>query len=248
MLEKSQENPVLKIGPSPAGQVLYFFGIRHTNNPADAQFSHLEQLWKEFLDITNNERIIFIEGAIHTITPSSYEDSIRQHGEAGASQWLAREADIVVICPEPNEEEQRKSLCTLFNPEVVAYTMIIQNLAGWFRHATQSSFDKAAVRSVKREIKFSEIYGFMPDDVWFRNQHVKLFGEQPLEDKNFLNSISDPRKDDTQINTVVSARTKMRNEFILSVIAETWKSGKSIFIVYGKGHLAALAQELRKLI
>ena len=247
MLEQSQENPILKLGPNLNGQVLSFFGARHTNDPTDIQFNHLKQFWNEFLNIVKNKSVVLTEGVIRAI-PLGYEDSIQQHGETGAAQWLAKEAGVDVIYSEPSVEEQRKWLCASLDSQIVAYTMIVQNLAVWFRQTRQLSFDEAVNRSVKREAKFLGIYGFTPDDVWFYNQHRKLFGEQHLEDRSFLDSISDPRKSDTPVNTVVALRTKIRNEYLLSAITEAWKSGKNIFIVYGKGHLTALERPLQELI
>lgn len=246
MPEQSQKNPTLILGPNPTGQVLYFFGARHTNDPTNIQFNYLKQFWDEFLNIIKDKRVVFTEGVIRA-TSLSYEDSIQRYGEAGAAQWLAKEADIDAVCPEPSDEEQRRSLCTLFNPQLIAYTMIVQHLAVWFRYTRQLSFNQALVHSVNRETKFADIYGFTPDKYWFDEQHKKLFDKQKLEDKALLYSISDPRSDKTLINKVVATRSNMRNEHILSVISEAWESGKSIFIIYGKGHFNALKHAFEKL-
>lgn len=246
MLKQPQENPVLKFGPNSVGQVIYFFGARHTNNPADAQFNHLKQFLTEFINVSG-ERTILIEGNTGEI-PQSYEEASHQYGEAGAVKWLAREANIEVIRPEPSDEKQRKLLCASFSPQLVAYTLIAQNLASWFRNQGQSNFAEAIDKSVRREAKFTDIYGFTPDTIWFKNQHEKLFGKQELEDKNFLNSISDPRRSGMVVNEVVSFRSKIRNEKILSAIDEYWKSGKSIFVVYGKGHLTTLEDKIKELV
>ena len=246
MSHQPQENPVLKLGPNPAGQVLYFFGTRHTNDPEDKQFKQIKKLFEEFLSQLKKEKVVFVEGITNEI-PQDYEESIREYGEAGGVKWLARKASINVMRPEPSDEEQRKLLCALFDPKLVAYTVIIQNLASWFRHTSQTSFDKAISRVLSREVKFSDIYRFAPDRLWFDDHHKQLFGEQKLEDKQFLDSISDPRKNDSVVNNVVASRSKLRNEYILSVIKKSWKYGNSIFIVYGKGHLVSLEKDLKKL-
>lgn len=247
MDNNSQENSVLKLGPNNSGQVLYFFGARHTNDPVDTQFSYLKKSFSEFMSIGKGERIVFVEGAIREV-PQNYEEAILKHGEAGAIQQLAREVNIVANCPEPNDIEQRKSLCLLFDPQLVVYALIAQNLSGWFRSARQSSFEDAINRSLIREAKFSEVYGFLPDITWLNDQQKYLFGKQELEDKKFLDSISDPRKTGTQINNIIAARTGIRNDHLLTTIAEAWKSQKSIFIVYGKGHFTVLEQSLRDIV
>lgn len=239
MSEQSQKNPVLKINLNTTGQVLYFFGAKHSNDPRDSQFDSLKETFDDFIRIAKGEKVIFVEGPIHEI-PQDYEVAIREQGETGAAQWLGRKAEIEIVRPEPNEKEQRQALCASFDPHTVAYGMITQNLGAWFRHSRQSSFEDALNRTLSREIKFSEVYGFAPSIDWLYEQHKKLFPDQPLEDKNFLDSISDPRKNDTQVNIIIAARSKIRNEYIFSKIAETWKSGKSIFIVYGRGHLNTL--------
>ena len=240
------ENPVLKLGPNTNGQILYFFGARHTNDPADHQFESLKEVFYEFLKVGKEENIIFSERIVREV-PESYEEGVRREGEAGAIQWLAQKSSINIICPEPSEAEQRKLLSALFEPQTVAYAMVAQNLSAWFRHASSTSFDEAVARVLNREAKFSEIYGFLPDKLWFEGQHKKLFGEQKLEDKSFLDSIVDPRKDNTVINNVVVLRSKLRNEHILSVIKKMWEAEKNIFIVYGKGHLVSLEQPLKEL-
>ena len=247
MPEQSQENPLLRVGPNFASRIIYFFGARHTNDPTDVQFDLLKRFFGEFLNVAKGDKIVFIEGAIREIS-QNYEEAIRQYGESGATQWLAREASIDVIHPEPNDEEQRKLLCVSFDPQVVAYTMIMQNLAGWFRHKSQTTFEEAVMRVLDREAKFSRIYGFTPDTTWFYDQHRRLFDEQQLEDKRFLDSISDPRKSDTVVNSVVEFRSRIRNEHILLEITRNWKADKSIFVVYGKGHLTTLGQALQKLV
>lgn len=247
MSEYSQENPMLKLGPNPNGQVLYFFGARHTNDSKDEQFAYIQNFFEEFLSVAKGTKIMFVEGVTRKI-PQEYNEAINQYGESGAVQWLAREVNINVIRPEPSDDEQRGLLCASFNHQIVAYSIIIQNLTGWFRHISQISFNEAIIRVLNREAKFSNIYGFVPDKLWFDDQHKKLFGEQRLEDKNFLDSVSDPRRGDTLVNSIIAFRTKIRNQYLLSAINEAWKSGKSIFIVYGSGHLVALKPELQKLI
>jgi len=247
MSEESKDILILKISSISTEQVLYFLGVRHTNSPVDIQFVQLEKFWNEFLSSSRRDRIVFTEGSVREV-PLSYEDSIKQRGEVGASQWLAYKANSMCVCPEPTNEEQRKALCLFFDPQNVAYALIVQNLAAWYNYSRQSDFNEVLFKSINREIKFSSIYGFVANNSWFYNQHKKLFSEQQLSDREFLQSISDPRKNDTIVNTIVAFRTKIRNEYLLSAIKKAWELGKDIFVVYGRGHLDALEKELGKII
>ncbi|MFZ2206990.1 MAG: hypothetical protein WAV29_06045 [Microgenomates group bacterium] len=246
MLSNQKENSILKLGPFKTGQMLYFFGARHTNNPDDSQFTQLKSVWAEYLDISNENRVVFVEGTMREIS-NDYSDAIKLYGETGAIQWLAKESNIQVFRPEPDDVKQRENLCSLFDANIVAYSLIIQNLGAWFKHERESKFEKALENSVKREVNFTKIYGFKPDVIWFNNLHKKVFGDQTLEDKDFLDSVSDPRKNGTVVNEVIASRSKMRNEFIMEKITEAFVLEKSIFIVYGMGHMAVLEGHLRKL-
>lgn len=244
---KTDSQPILKLGPNSNGQILFFFGARHTNNPDDEQFKQLEVLFGDFQSRAGQQKIILVEGATREI-PAEYCDAIKMYGEAGAINWLARKMDTGILRPEPNEEDQRKRLCDTFEPSLVAYTIITQNLSGWSRGIRQTTFSEAVDKALARETKYSDIYKFSPDILWLKEQHKKLFNEQQLEDKMFLDSITDPRKDISIVNKVVAARSKLRNDHILSVISEFWISGKSIFIVYGKGHLEPLSEAIKGII
>lgn len=246
MEDSSQENPILRFGPKEKGQLLYFFGARHTNDADDVQFEVMRETWEEFRNTSNGTIIMLIEAKVRDIS-IVFRDAIRIHGEVGAALWLARDAGARVLCPEPDDFQQRMELCRIFDARMVAYALIAQNLSAWFRHSNTNSFEAALQRTLKREAGFDVIYGFIPDAVWFREQHRKLFSDQPFEDKTFLDSIADPRKNDTDVNKIVAARTNVRNASLYQHIEEQWAAGNSVFIVYGKGHLTALSNKLNSL-
>lgn len=234
---------LFKLGSYP---VLYFFGAKHTNDMSDPQFEEMLSLWNEFLQNSKEEKIVLSEGNVREI-PGTFEESIKQFGESGAIQWLAKKEGVSVMRPEPNDMEQRRELVKFFDPELVACAFIEQHLGAWFRHSRQSTFDEALMRTIDREKQFKEIYGFEPYADWLVDFHKKLFGDQPIEDKNFLDRISDPRIRETKVNEIIAARTQFRNEYIFDQIKKEWEKGKSIFIVYGRGHLDALKSLLETL-
>ena len=131
MFKIKQENPILKLGPNSMGQILYFFGAQHANDPSDSQFTQLKNLWAEFIIHANAQRVVFVEATIRDV-PGQLNDAIIQQGEVGAILWLAHRDDVLAICVEPDDIEQRRVLCIQFNPQDVAYTFIIQNLTHRF--------------------------------------------------------------------------------------------------------------------
>lgn len=242
-----EENPILKLSSENSGQQVFLFGSRHTNDEDDSQFKILKELWQEFLSDTREGRVAFTEGIIRD-KQTTFSESVKKFGESGAVQWLAGDSGVEVACPEPNDIEQRKTLCSTTKPDLVAYVFIVQNLAAWFRYQQKRDFTNALEHSVSREAGFSSVYGFKPDLDWFNKKQRELFGNQLIEDSDFLNRITDPRTTDTEVNVVVAKRTKTRNEHVESVISKAWKEGKSIFIVYGKGHFQSLENCMRNLL
>ena len=68
---QSQENIILKFGPNSLGQVLYFFGAQHTNDPNHPQFAALKELWGEFLNVAKKEKVALVEGATSALDSES---------------------------------------------------------------------------------------------------------------------------------------------------------------------------------
>lgn len=239
---------MLKLGPNPKGQVIYFFGARHTNNPKDVQFIQLKNFWDDFLSESKTDKIVFVEREKIEGASKQYEETIIKNGEAGAAKYLADESGVEVMWPEPSREEQISFLCRYFKPQLVAYAFITRNLSSWFKHQRQSQFSDAVEHSIKKEAKFEKIYKFIPDTIWFNKQHDKLFANQPVGDKNFLDSVTDPnKKDNTTVNKIIATLSEMRNDYIMEEIKKFFDLGKSIFVVYGKGHFISLGPRIKEL-
>ncbi len=234
------------------GSTLCFFGALHSNDTKHPQFDLLSNTWKFFINNSSKNKVVIVESnkksEQNLKSINNFQEAINLYGEIGAAYCLAHEGNAKVIYPEPNGEEQRRKLCELFDPQDVAYAFIIQSLLIWFRTERKLTLEQSLEKnSIEKETKFSDIYKFTPTTDWFYGRHKKLFGEQKLEDKKFISSISDPRKKDTIINEIVSKRTELRNEYLLKAIEENLKSDKDVFVVYGRGHLDVLKDSLIKL-
>lgn len=239
---------ILRFGPGAKNQFLLIFGFRHSNNPEDPQFDELSKLWTEFRQLVGRQKVVFTEGVPRDM-PGPFKESIVQRGEVGAAQWLARESDIQVQCPEPNEHWQREELVKIFNPEDVAYAFVAQRLASWAgRKGDKTSLETEIEVALKREVKYESLYRFKINLDWFKKHHQDLFPTEKLSDAEFLNRIVDPRRLETIINKVVAERTKLRNKYIYEKIEEVWQSSGDLLVVYGLGHVLSLAGRLENLV
>ncbi|MBU6370665.1 MAG: hypothetical protein KGH93_01085 [Patescibacteria group bacterium] len=229
--------------------LLCFFGALHSNDPKHPQFSLLKNTWNFFEQGPGN-KVVVIESTRNAQNNfeifENFEEAVKQCGEPGGMYVLSRTAGIEVIFGEIDADEQRKMLLTEFDAENVAYACLMQSAAVWFRAKRKLSFTEALVNYVKKETMFSSIYGFEPTMDWLYEKHKELFGNQPIDDERFVLSICDPRKKDTLINKIVSKRTEIRNEHLLAIINDNMHVGRNIFVMYGRGHLDMLYDELIK--
>ena len=63
-----------------------------------------------------------------------------------------------------------------------------------------------------------------------------------------MGQLADPNKTGTRINEITTILTDAREVSIVSGIEKYWKEGKSIFAVFGSGHLIAQRPALEELL
>jgi hypothetical protein len=69
-----------------------------------------------------------------------------------------------------------------------------------------------------------------------------------LDLKDDMNQLADPNKTGTRMNEVSTILTDAREVSIVSEIERNWKQGKSIFVIFGSGHLIAQRPALEKIL
>jgi len=228
-------------------QSFRMFGSTHEIDPKNSQFLFIKKIFQEFLDDNNESKLVIAETSKPEFIEKTYDLSIQKNGEAGATYYLAAKHNIPSTCPEPTPIEQREGLCSMFSSEMVVYSLVLQNLAAWFRNNRDRTFAEVIDFTLKREVDFGAPYSFDITLEWFEEYHKKVSPNQKIQDELFLMKMADPRREDSEVNKVIHSRTKIRNEFILNFIKKSWNDGNSLFIVYGRGHFDVLRGELLKL-
>lgn len=101
------------------GAELTYFGVRHTNDPADTQFVSLEREFKALAPT-----VVFYEGAAGR-TAATAEESVRAEGEPGLARFLARSANVPAKSLEPARADETAALLRHFPAEqlVMFYTL-----------------------------------------------------------------------------------------------------------------------------
>lgn len=118
----------------PCGtNILYYFGERHSYDPAHEEWVAEKIFWQQFLKATQeHKRIVFVEGGKRPVGESE-EKSISTDGGMGFITYLAHQADIDTYCPEPNRSYERQELLRQFSKEESQYYYFARVVGQWNR-------------------------------------------------------------------------------------------------------------------
>lgn len=225
------------------GQYLYYFGSKHSYDITDVQFEDIRNFFKEFLNNTTKENsIILVEGGERPIYISEKE-AIIEGSEMSFVTYISNKENRHVTSPEIPEEKRFELLHKHFPKEEIAYYCLIQICWQWHNIQEKKDFKDYSNVFLKNNHNKS---GWDDIDFSYENMmniHRRLFNKEFNEnDKDFLNSILDPRKDTSIINKISKFDDSgLRDNYILDQINMYWKKGLSIFIIYGYIH--AVMQE-----
>jgi len=230
-------------------QVLFYFGANHSHNPADPQYPILKKYWNKFLKATKNkdrkDKIVLVEGCLRPLEDE--EKAIINGSEGSFMTLLAHEADVSVVCPDFNNDELMESLPDLNKDEVLLYWFL-----SWFnnfqkRIEPKPNFEKSVQMWCENQ-KQKKIWKDTKISLLRLKELYKKILDKDFNEKENQNNLINPNKIGTPINRVASAQSDLRDINITTEILRYWNEGKSIFAVFGRGHLIIQKPALRKLL
>lgn len=225
------------------GQVIYFFGSKHSYDPNDEQFPILDSFWNDFLEETESKkRLAFEEGGIRPLIDDK-DGAIIRHGEMGYLTYLATKAGITIVSPEPPQGFAMNELAKHFSKEVVLYYDAARMMYQWNNMNIKPDYEiflQDDLDYLKGESGWDDIE-FTVDTI--KTIHEKLFGNKFNEnDKQFFYNVINPTTKFSIINEVSRYEDdEFRERYILNQFEKYWREGDSIFAVYGSSH--AVRQE-----
>ncbi len=229
---------------------LYYFGERHSFNPADTEWVEQRKFWNDFLWKTKDtKRIVFVEGGIPPIEVSE-EQSIIKHGGMGLATYLARQEGIETYSPEPQGKYEREELEKEFSKDEIQYYYYARAVHQWGRmQNSELSFEKYINRYLDRDKEESGWAGFDFSLESMKKIHTSLF--QAVFDENdtdFFYNIVNPVEQKTVINKVAAKSSGIRDTYIVGEIKKYILNGYSIFAQYGCSHVVMQEPLLREVI
>lgn len=226
---------------------LVYCGVSHSNDSKHPQNESIRQRWMTFLEKTDGQRrVAMVEGGLREI-PDSVEGAVSRHGEAGLLTYLAKEAGVGVVCPEPRRSEEYTSLIEMgYTPEQVEYYYFARNVSFWGHFADRLSFERYLAQYFNNLPPF-HLAAHNLDNM--RQVHADMFGGEIREhDLAFFDVVTGTNYYPTAINQIARDCAVIRDAHIVQQIKQAWDEGKSVFVVFGATHAVIQEPALRKLL
>ena len=218
-------------------QVLFYFGANHSRNPADPQYPALREYWNKFLKvIQGRDRIVLVEGRLRELVEDEELAISKGGSEGGLMTLLAHRANVPVACPDISDEELIKRLPNSNKDEVLLY-WFLSWLNNFQKHADPKPDFKKSAQAWCENQKLIKMWKNIEISLpRLKELYKNILGKDFDENEN-PNDLVNPNKTETIINEVARVQSDLRDANIASEIERHWNEGKSIFVVFGRGHL-----------
>ena len=177
------------------------------------------------------------------------KEAIQEGGEGHFMAHLAGNKNISIDSPEPNEKLERKKLLKEFSKEDVQLYYFSRIVYQWncltkkidFEQYTNDFLNDDKKKSGWKSFDFSLLHMIEI----FESRLNRKFKKS---DKSFFYSINNPHYTNAITNQISKRSGGIRDNTIVKNIVKLWKSGKSIFIVYGSGHIPVFREKLENML
>lgn len=220
---------------------IVYFGVRHSRDSHDSQWSILKEYWTNFLKDNAGEKVVLLEGpGGFSLDSFSEEEVIARFGEVGLLAMWARAQNVSYIFADLSMKDEFLQLKGLFEEDLVWYFVFARSAGAWLRGESFGSFqeviEKAVHATALRIPNASDSLEF------YSSLHKKIFDRELSDrERDILIRAAAPIYNDSVLNDIARASGRVRNEHIVLQIEKYWREEKSIFVLFGSAH--AVIQE-----
>jgi hypothetical protein len=221
----------------PSGGRLYYFGSRHTNDPADPQIAEIKRAWAEF-----DASIALVESRMG-LAAGGVERGVRTFGEPGAVYALARDEGVAVHSLEPFADEHARALADSTDPEAAA-----AYLALLFADSNANApYSDADIEEALRKRAVGVLANVIPDaqrfDALWQSRWYEEEGDWRVWEPS-KHAVFDPQAFDH----VGEVSVRIRDEHMVRLITQRVGAGERVFAVVGRSHVVVQEPALRALL
>lgn len=222
---------------------LIFIGSDHVGDPNHPHIAYITQRWHEFIQ-TEGPKLVLVEGFSSGVPAFSEEKVYENFVESVYTAWLAQQADIAIISPEPDMAEELQGLQAqgVRREDMMTYYFGRQ-MDQWHRLESPRFPDWRAYaeRWLRKDVAAGLIgYGDLEEVLaaYQLSQGVQF----DIDDTQRLEKLSDP-----YTSAPARASCRIRDTQIIQTLTEAWRNGTDTFTVYGSGHAIILEPVLRNI-
>jgi hypothetical protein len=226
------------------GARLVYVGVRHTFDPADAQFADRKKSWDDLRPTD-----AFYEGT-GAFVGGSLEASIQRAGEPGLVRYFASLAQTPSHSLEPPRQAEVDALLKTFTAEQIVLFYVVRSAseARDRQHPSGPQLESIFAQALDQFHKVPQLAGALPDMPAFRAAYDRWFpGQDPAAAPALW---FDPRQTSAEtgsrfFNDVNRASSAFRDVYMYRLLAAAAKPGARIFAEVGRDHIPAQAAALK---
>jgi hypothetical protein len=228
-------------------QSLFYFGANHSRELKNHQFPILKEYWEKFLNKTKDkERIILLEGGLRPLAESS-EVAIRDNSEGGYITFISNGTDTPIVSPDIKDSDLLNQLPEISKEEFLLYRFI----------SLVDSYHRFSDPKPDFNIFFENWASYQKTRGFWHGMDIsidhleELYKDVMGKDFNLgenQNGYVNPNNIGSRINEIARKTSDVRDENILNEIVKYWSEGKSVFVVFGSGHLIIQEPALREIL
>lgn len=173
------------------------------------------------------EAVVFIEGGLRPLS-SSKEEAIKSWSEAGILTYLASEAGIPILSPEPTAQAEQEYIMRHCTEEEMMLYHVSCIADQWGTIKPQESFETYVGRFLRKD------YLHLTFDMYC-DLYKKVTGEEIFPDSLHIRKHLHPWGHVSAINKAAYFSTRCRNLCLLENIYEHLQNS-DVFVAYGIGH------------
>ena len=218
---------------SADGAVLVY-GASHTRNPRDPQIADIRRRWDAF-----RPTVALVEGRLGFLLPGIM-DPVRQYGEMGAVNDLARRSGVRVYSWEPPREVEFARMLERFPAKRVALFYVLRPYFSNLRHGRPADPD-AYVEEYRRK---RTAYPGLTNTLW-NVADIDSIWKQDFPGLPDWRDTSDEYGLPGYLGGISAASNGVRDEHLVNVLLDLAGHGARVFAITGSSHSVKVEAALR---
>jgi hypothetical protein len=218
-------------------QQLTYFAAQHVHDPQSPMFAAIDAQWQRFTsEVTRPSAVVLHEGNFPVLTTK--EQTILNGGESGYVRWLAEQAGVATVWPEPSRDQEFAWLQKQYSGDQIVSFYALRYAHQWHRldPGHRPSIEEYLDQAIPRYAgQLGSKIGSADD---LRRLSPEVVGEQIYFDRrDSLARLISPTSDALPLNNLAWDLGRLRDITIVKNIFQQWQQNKSLFMSYGNSHL-----------